>query len=246
MTSNKYEKDFGDFNSYDHPGVITPTMFDWDEYGGDAQDGLQKMLHGIISAYGSRYVIEGCEPTINGTDAECTEGYVMYSGHVIPVLEDGTGDLSAAGSYYIINESGGYQTTGEKPTGVIVARNISGSVYDARYRVSDQTKIYLPRYVEFLGTVDHKQEAWFSGDLQITGGDVSGFENYVSGFKHIDIQTGAFGVLSCTTGIITPRQDAVHATFANGTQEGELYWSETDEALYRWHEAEQYWIQIGS
>lgn len=52
-----------------------------------------------------------------------------------------------------------------------------------------------------------------------------------------------YGIIA--TGVFSPRQDAIVSTFTNGTQEGELYWSEADEALYRWHETNGYWIQIG-
>jgi hypothetical protein len=69
--------------------------------------------------------------------------------------------------------------------------------------------------------------------LHLAGYDITGVENVIA-------QSGTI-----IRGIISPRQDNVVATFTNGTQEGELYWSEVDEALYRWHEAEQYWIQIG-
>jgi len=192
MTSNKYEKDFNDFNAYNHPGTMLPNMFDWNEAGGDGQPGLQRMLHGMLSAYGSRYVIEGCAPSIvAGVGATGAVGFVMTSGHIIPITHTGEEDLTA-GEYLVIGDTGEYLVIAADPTGVIIARNISGTIYDARNRVSDMAKTYLPRYAQFLGTVDHVQEAWFSGDVQITGGDVTGFENSISGFEIMDAKTGAF------------------------------------------------------
>ncbi|MHA1155036.1 MAG: hypothetical protein ACTSQK_02920 [Candidatus Heimdallarchaeota archaeon] len=77
-------------------------------------------------------------------------------------------------------------------------------------------------------------------------------DNDITGLRGIYGETGYFitGVIGIIPdahvyGIIRPYESTADP-FDSGTQDGELYWNENDEALYRWEEDIEAWIQIGS
>lgn len=183
MTSDKFTKDFLDFGSFTRPGMNYPDLYQHSEnYGGDGQPGLQWMTQLALSAYGEYHVIDECVPEIDGTDVTGHTGYVMVTGNIVEV--DIVFKTTLLTDHYLIIESdGGYATTGAKPTGVIVAKNIGGTIYNISRRESNSIN-YFPTGVVFYGETYHyeniimnsydiKGASDITGDV-ITGGQILG------------------------------------------------------------------------
>lgn len=179
MTSNKYTRDFEDYNSYPWPGKNMPAFYDHKEDAGDGNPGLQRMIQGYVSAYGPYHVIEGCAPTIDGTDATGAAGWVMYSGSIVQVAADSGKDLST-NLFLMINSDGTWGTTGAKPTGVLIAANVNGSVYDIRSNRWDaNSKSYFPNDTYHYGAAN-------------TYADILGHGDIISGYESVSADSGIF------------------------------------------------------
>jgi hypothetical protein len=74
----------------------------------------------------------------------------------------------------------------------------------------------------------------------IHDGNLTGLDGTISGYKIVSMLTGVI-----VRGIISPRQSDV-APFSSGSQEGELYWDENDETMYRWDDTAETWIEVGT
>ena len=71
-------------------------------------------------------------------------------------------------------------------------------------------------------------------------GDLTVLDGTISGYKTVTMLTGVIH-----RAIISPRQSDA-ALFLSGSQDGELYWDENDESMYRWDNTAETWIEIGT
>jgi len=183
MPSNKFTKDLSDFGAYNRPGMIYPDMFNHKPAGkgGDSYPGLQYMTQLALSAYGEYHVIDECVPEIDGTNVTGHIGYVMITGNIVEVDTVYKTTLST-NHYLIIENDGGYATTGAAPTGVIIAQNIGGTIYNISRRESKSIN-YFPTGVVFYG-------------------DLYSVKTNASGFDKISSVTGQFEYLDGYSDII--------------------------------------------
>lgn len=168
--TDRYTRTFADFENHPWPGKILPEYFEQIANAGDGNAGLQRMIQGALSAYGAYHVIEGCEYQSPGVPTEWTGsiGYMMYSG-LIKSVAAASGALSAAGSYLIYNSAGTFAVTGAKPTGVILAHNIGGTVYTVNTRHDTSSNFYLPNTLSVYGETYIKNNLTVSGSINLTG-----------------------------------------------------------------------------
>lgn len=178
--TNKYTRTFSDFANYPWPGKILPEYFEHPNYS-DGYRGIQGMTQGIISSYGAYHIVEGASPTIAGTEWTGTAAYGMFSG-VIKLLAAASGNLAAAGSYLVYNVAGTFAVTGAKPTGLILAKNIGGTVYTAARRQDVNSKEYFPNDTYHYGNI-------------YTYGNIYGNLDNISGYEKISANSGYFSVL---------------------------------------------------
>ena len=178
--TNKYTRTFSDFANYPWPGKILPEYFEHPNYS-DGYRGIQGMTQGIISSYGAYHIVEGASPTIAGTEWTGTAAYGMFSG-VIKLLTAASGNLVAAGSYLVYNVAGTFAVTGAKPTGLILAKNIGGTVYTAARRQDVNSKEYFPNDTYHYGNI-------------YTYGNIYGNLGDISGYEKISANSGYFSVL---------------------------------------------------
>ena len=168
--TDRYTRTFADFENHPWPGKILPEYFEQIANAGDGNAGLQRMIHGAISAYGAYHVIEGVEYVAPGVPTEWTGsvGYVMVSGLIRSVVA-ASGALSSAGEYLIYNVDGTFAVTGAKPTGVVLAKNIGGTVYTVNNRYDTGSNFYLPNELSVYGNTYIKNNLTASGTINLTG-----------------------------------------------------------------------------
>ncbi len=125
MANSKYTRDFYAWSALDRKNEVVPELFQH-AVASDSYNGLQMMVHSIISAYGPRTVIEGF---VHGgtlpSSITLTEGWAMRDG-VILHLAAQTG-LTIASNHFV------YITTSTTPGDTI----FDGMLVDATYSSSN-------------------------------------------------------------------------------------------------------------
>lgn len=186
--TDKYTRTFSDFSNYPWPGKILPQYFEHGNYA-DGYRGTQGMLQHIVSAYGAYHIVEGPTGTIDGTEWTGAAAYGMFSG-TVKELAAASGDLDDSGEFLIYNSDGSFAVTGDKPTGIILARNVKGTVYTAYRREDDNSKNYFPNDVYHYGGVNSYTGVLGHGDI-ISGYESvsadSGIFQHIEGFSDIEM-----------------------------------------------------------
>lgn len=180
MATNRYTRTFSDFGNYPWPGKIMPEYFEQGNYE-DGYRGTQGMTHGIISSYGAYHIIEGADPTIDGnkwTGAAC---YAVMSG-IVKEFAGASGIIAETSGFLIYNQAGTWAVTGDKPTGLILARKIGSTMHTVFRRQDINSKEYFPNDVHHYGTV-----------YTYTG--IFGNLGEISGYDKVAANSGIFATL---------------------------------------------------
>jgi len=184
--TDKYTRDFSNFQGYPWPGKNMPEYYDWMVDAGDGSAGLQWMIHQAMSAYGPRHVISGMQVSIeNATGITIEAGYYMYDGQIksTPKITGSTSttDLDSTSLYGLIDSAGAFQISGTAAaalnSGLVIARRDAGDAYDISQRWDNNkiTNLWVDRInaSQITGTTFKLDDLSYS---TISGSQITGTE----------------------------------------------------------------------
>ena len=93
-------------------------------------------------------------------------------------------------------------------------------------------------YPGLQGAVRNWVTWWLHSGNMDSGLDLNGYD--LTGVSSIIAVSGTI-----FRGVLSPYKSS-SSPFDSGTQDGEIYWNDTDESLYRWDDTIEAWIQIGT
>lgn len=217
--TNKYNRNFRDFGNYPYQGKNMPEYYDDLQNAGDGNPGLQYMIAHYVSTYGPYHVIEGCSPIIDGTDVTGTTGFVMMSGSITTITNENNLELGLD-EWFLINTDGNYASTGAKPTGVLIARNISGVIFNITRRLDTNSQEHFPNDIYTYGSIQAKSGIEASGEI------------YLENIEHIGqsgIEASGLRYIIDNYIPVTPGTGITNGTAAEGTCENPSRVNDGDE-----------------
>lgn len=149
MTTNKYTRDFNDFQSSPWPGKNIPENYNHTLNAGDGNPGLQWMFQSGLAAYGPRHVIAGIAVQTGAANSVTgTAGYYMWDGEI--KAWTAASGVIAANQYAYISGNGtlNFASTGEYNSGLMIAVSGVGGIKNITQRWEANKLLY--NYVDKL------------------------------------------------------------------------------------------------